>query len=318
MDNLVRLVIIVSFLILLPFRSCGEEMVKVEMISEASIGSEVIRVRDIAKITPKNEEVGDFIIAWTPSIGTQRKLSRLQVANKMKNRFSFPISLTGANYTRVTRGKAELGTITREGLRKKVVNLLLNRRPDLIGKEDGIEFFISGGGLPMGRVKDIDIRFGNVESDIISGRILFNFGEHYRRTISFRLKGRIEKEVIKTVRYIKKGEVLKKSDFYTDYVIGGLGRKSKVMDKIPDNVEARVNIREGVPISQDMFIPHYTIKIGDRFLLHSGNKRIQLEVSVEAVENGNIGDIIKVKNLSSGRVVKGLIKSEDNVCSVTE
>ena len=96
MDNLVRLVIIVSFLILLPFRSCGEEMVKVEMISEASIGSEVIRVRDIAKITPKNEEVGDFIIAWTPSIGTQRKLSRLQVANKMKNRFSFPISLTGA------------------------------------------------------------------------------------------------------------------------------------------------------------------------------------------------------------------------------
>jgi len=96
------------------------------------------------------------------------------------------------------------------------------------------------------------------------------------------------------------------------------GEYNNLMDKIPDNVEARVNIREGVPISQDMFIPHYTIKIGDRFLLHSGNKRIQLEVSVEAVENGNIGDIIKVKNLSSGRVVKGLIKSEDNVCSVTE
>ena len=57
----------------------------------------------------------------------------------------------------------------------------------------------------------------------------------------------------------------------------------------------------------------YDISNGDSILIVSNSGNASVTVAGEAQDSGNLGDLIRVKNLRSGKIVKGYIKKDKKI-----
>ena len=295
----------------------ADDTIIISLNKKAETSSDVIRLKHIATITPSCEEVENIVVSWSPGQNSERRISKLKVAQYLRNRFDFPIELKGEKYVNVKRNLDSTKVIDEENLKQLIFEQLFQKRPDLAEFEQSIDLVLGYQKLPYGNCNDIKIKLGNTNSQKISGSATIKFDKKFNKKLMFTLKGRIEKKILRAARFIKKGDRLLKEDFNEEWIEADLKKSNDSEINFDRKLEAKTNISYNTIINPKLFKHHFDIKAGKSFMLTSNSKRIHLEVPAKACENGNIGDIIKVKNTISGKIVSGIVKSEDLVCAVS-
>lgn len=76
---------------------------------------------------------------------------------------------------------------------------------------------------------------------------------------------------------------------------------------------AKIDISENDVITERMVIPDYKVKRKDYVKVIYSRNSIRIEIQGVALENGKLGDLIKVKNISSGKVLICKVIGKDTV-----
>ena len=106
----------------------------------------------------------------------------------------------------------------------------------------------------------------------------------------------LELDDIETVLVEKKHQT---SFFYTKQEL--VGRKLKT------------NLKMGQKLHPRHLFERFDINNGDVISIVSNLGNVSVTVSGEAQDSGNLGDLIKVKNLKSGKIIKGYIKKDKKI-----
>ena len=117
-------------------------------------------------------------------------------------------------------------------------------------------------------------------------------------------------------RNITKGEVIRA----TDVVITDIPASSK--RGTFTNIEAVIgrkatkNLARGATLKARHLTIDYDVSVDDEILLSSGTESFKVSTSVLALEDGQIGDMVRVQNVKSGKIFKAVITDEKKVAVI--
>ena len=126
--------------------------------------------------------------------------------------------------------------------------------------------------------------------------------ERPSRTKIIVIKKNISKGVVITAEHLEYS-----SDF-TEGLLGSFTEFEEVIGK-----KAKFSLGRGTILKARQLSIGYPVEKGKAVLLVADNKRVSISVNAVALEDGQIGDTIKVKNIASGRTLHAIIKSEKKV-----
>ncbi len=102
---------------------------------------------------------------------------------------------------------------------------------------------------------------------------------------------------------IKRGEYITKDKVILKKFLGNPRHMFLSIDEVVGS-KAKINIRENTPLKEYMIEPDYFVKRGSNVKIIYNKGIIHIELIGKALENGKKGQIINVKNLSSGKVIQ--------------
>ena len=104
---------------------------------------------------------------------------------------------------------------------------------------------------------------------------------------------------------IEKGKYIKKSDLI---FINSL-RKNVFYHKKEELIGRKLkqNLRKGQYIQPRHLFEKYFVNEGDPVVIVSKLKNMEVSTGGIAMKSGNIGDVLKVKNKRSGKIIKGIL-----------
>ncbi len=119
--------------------------------------------------------------------------------------------------------------------------------------------------------------------------------------------------VIVSKRDIPKGKILTSEDLKTAEI--EFKRRSGYITEIENAVGkvAKRDIKKGTVIKNSLLRPDYKVKKRKNVRIIYRNKNINIELMGLALEDGAVGDVIKVKNISSGKVILCKVIKENTV-----
>lgn len=121
-------------------------------------------------------------------------------------------------------------------------------------------------------------------------------------------------DVLFSTRALTRGELLTPADIET---------RRLSLDKLPigymsdssqlTNLELTRPVRTGTPLTLNAVRSREIVRQGQEVIIVAQTAGIQVRMTGEAMKNGNFGDLIPVKNLTSGRTVEATILSDSTV-----
>jgi flagella basal body P-ring formation protein FlgA len=124
------------------------------------------------------------------------------------------------------------------------------------------------------------------------------------------------KPVVVVVKNISKGEVLSANHLAYDYTTARLPGSFTEVENVIGR-KAKFNLARGAIIKIRQLEINYAVEKGKYVLLTSRNENVSVTVGAIALEEGQIGDIIKVKNERSGKLLNVVVTSEKKVSPLT-
>jgi len=120
--------------------------------------------------------------------------------------------------------------------------------------------------------------------------------------------------VVAATRYIRKGEVISDSDLVQRMMpISRLkGRYLDDMSKAA-GMAARRTIRAGQVVTADLLRPPVVMKRGQKVMILAASNSLVVKVPGEVMEDGGLGDAVKVRNIMSRRTVVARVKDSRTV-----
>ncbi len=109
--------------------------------------------------------------------------------------------------------------------------------------------------------------------------------------------------VVKAIRDIKRGEKITEEDIKTVEMFNVRDSYIRDVKQVVGKI-AKVNIKEGSILKKNQVIPDYAVKKKDKVKVIYDKGFIRVELLGVALENGEVGETIRVKNLSSGKEIK--------------
>ena len=127
------------------------------------------------------------------------------------------------------------------------------------------------------------------------------------------LEGSSKTKIIVMKKNISKGVVITAEHlaYSSDFTEGLSGSFTDFEDII--GRKAKFNLARGTILKARQLAIGYPVEKGKAVLLVADNKRVSISVNAIALEDGQIGDIIKVQNIASGRTLHAIIKGEKKV-----
>ena len=120
-------------------------------------------------------------------------------------------------------------------------------------------------------------------------------------------------KIIKLKKSLEKNDIIQLEDLETVSV------EKKYQTTFFDNKEQLVgrklkkNLKMGQILHPRHLFESFDINNGDIISIVSNLGNVSVTVSGEAQDSGNLGDLIKVKNLKSGKIIKGYIKKDKKI-----
>lgn len=112
---------------------------------------------------------------------------------------------------------------------------------------------------------------------------------------------------------VEKNDILKLDDIKTVFVekkyqASFFSNKKELVGR-----KLKTNLKMGQILHPRHLFESFDINNGDIISIVSNLGNVSVTVSGEAKDSGNLGDLIKVKNLKSGKIIKGYIKKDKKI-----
>ena len=162
--------------------------------------------------------------------------------------------------------------------------------------------------------------WSTVEVNCVSG----NWSTVFRNNQPFQIEEGFENTfdplTSKTVvvrKNITKGEVITEDHLTYSFQIsddlpGGFSTMSEIIGR-----KAKFNLARGAVIKTRQLEIVYPVEKGKAVLVVANNSRLSITVNAIALEAGQLGDMIKVKNSTSGRILNAIVTGEKKVSPLT-
>ena len=162
--------------------------------------------------------------------------------------------------------------------------------------------------------------WSTVEVNCVSG----NWSTVFRNNQPFQIEEGFENTFdplkSKTVvvrKNITKGEVITEDHLTYSFQIsddlpGGFTTMSEIIGR-----KAKFNLARGAVIKTRQLEIVYPVEKGKAVLVVANNSRLSITVNAIALEAGQLGDMIKVKNSTSGRILNAIVTGEKKVSPLT-
>ncbi|WP_243644901.1 flagellar basal body P-ring formation chaperone FlgA [Phorcysia thermohydrogeniphila] len=287
---------------------------EVVLKNDVKVSGEKVFLKDVADIRGAPAEVqllSDIFITSSPPPCRERTLSKKRVAERIvrfleENGISFKeIRVTGPSLIRMTRPCVRLD---RERVKAAVVEFFNKNYPDYV--------------VLSVSAPSVAIPYEHFEERIS----LDSLGDRYARVkYEILVKGvpirkfwipvRIDKkvEVVVAARDIPKGKVISPSDLKKEKLPSLKVRRGALTFESVIGKVAKRDIRAGEVIKGRDLEPNFVVKKGKPVKLIYESGGIHVELLAVALENGAVGDIIKVKNVSTGKVLVCKVIGENTV-----
>ncbi len=118
--------------------------------------------------------------------------------------------------------------------------------------------------------------------------------------------------VVFSKEVIKKGEIITREKIELKKYIGNPRHLITSIQSIVGS-RAKINIRKGIPIKDYMIQPNYLVNRGSSVKIIYNKGLIHIELLGRALENGLLNQIIKVKNISTGKVISCKVIGKNQV-----
>ncbi|WIW71014.1 flagellar basal body P-ring formation chaperone FlgA [Anaerosinus gibii] len=169
--------------------------------------------------------------------------------------------------------------------------------------------------LPLGDVQyKVDLPYGvrySAPTNVVVN--IYINGAFYTKSM-LRLQVTMQEPVVMATRSIAKGEMLTAGDLHLVTVDTSrlpAGYLTNTNDAV--GLVARRNINIGVPITKSLLDKEILIKRSDMINLLSKVNGVEIVVPGMAMQNGRVGDRIRVKNTLSNKIVMGRVIDEKTV-----
>ena len=118
-------------------------------------------------------------------------------------------------------------------------------------------------------------------------------------------------EIIVLNKSIEKGNYIKKSDL----TFIKSPRKNIFYNSKEELIGRKVkqNLKKGQYIQPRHLFAKYSVNEGDPVIIVSKFKNAEVSTGGIAIKSGNIGDLLEVKNIRSGKVIKGILKKNKKI-----
>lgn len=164
--------------------------------------------------------------------------------------------------------------------------------------------------LPEGKVRWETLEKGN---DRYVGHVALtvNFFVDGRQVRNVPLSGKVtvKQEVVKASRKIRPGQIISNDDVQLEHEQSSQMQRDTLTD--PEEAVGKKAVRSiqaGRPITAQMLENPPAVKKGTRVLIIAGNQMIRVSASGKAVEDGQLGEEVRVMNLSSGKEIHATVK----------
>ena len=112
---------------------------------------------------------------------------------------------------------------------------------------------------------------------------------------------------------LKKGEVIQKHDLKFDYKTNSVGNGFfESFDKLVGR-KINQNLSKGQVIKIRHLEENFMVSEGQSIIIFSDLYGVNIRMQGNALENGHFNELIKVKNISSGKIVQGRVINEKKI-----
>ena len=120
-------------------------------------------------------------------------------------------------------------------------------------------------------------------------------------------------KVVKLKKSVEKNDIIELDDLETVLVekkhqTSFFSTKQELVGR-----KLKTNLKMGQKLHPRHLFESFDINNGDVISIVSNLGNVSVTVSGEAQDSGNLGDLIKVKNLKSGKIIKGYIKKDKKI-----
>ena len=112
---------------------------------------------------------------------------------------------------------------------------------------------------------------------------------------------------------LKKGELIQVSDLKFDYRNNSVGNGYFIDKNILIGREINQNLSRGQIIKVRHLKERFTVVEGQAIIIYADLNGINVKMAGNALQNGHLNEWIKVRNISSGKVVEGKIVNEKKI-----
>ena len=127
----------------------------------------------------------------------------------------------------------------------------------------------------------------------------------------------LKSKTVVVKKNITKGEVISEDHLtysfqISDNLHGGFTSMSEIIGR-----KAKFNLARGAVIKTRQLEIVYPVEKGKAVLVVADNSRLSITVSAIALEAGQLGDMIRVKNSTSGKILNAIVTGEKKVSPLT-
>ena len=274
--------------------------VNIKLKQFSKVETQNIYLKDIAFIHTKNQDFKQFlqniVIDKSPPPQKTKLITKKQIIEKLKN---YHLDLSSIRITgNKTLVLSDFRELPLDKVKKDIASFLKKHVQNI--KIQSINITSRKLFVPSKYKTNIHIRSKTGNYIYLDYIVSFN-------QKSIKLPISVQYSTVKTVvianKYIPKGKKISQEDIK-------LIKMSNVRDEFIENIKqavgkiAKVNIKANSPIKKYYLKPDFLVKKNDKVKVIYSNKVIRVELIGQALENGEKGQIIKVKNISSGKKIK--------------
>jgi flagella basal body P-ring formation protein FlgA len=302
-------------LILLLATASIAEALEIRIRDDVTVRGETVTLQDIAAFAPQSDSRAESLarieVSASPAPGNTVNLSRNFLSYKIGPAVAAKgedISLEIPENLRIRRTANIIPADQLERIFKDHVRTHSAWDPQkIVFERVDVPESVA---LPEGRVRWEILERGN---DRYLGHValIANFFVDGRQIRNVPLSGKVtvKQEVVKASRKIRPGQFISSDDVQLAHEQSSqMQRDTLTVPEEAVGKKAVRSIQAGQPITAQMLENPPVIKKGTRVLIIAGNQMIRVSAGGKAVEDGHLGEEVRVMNLSSGKEIYATVK----------
>jgi len=255
-----------------------------------------VYIKDIAKVNAKNKQLAKYINSlYIGSFSQKGVVKKNQVLKLLKDNFLDTSQVKIHNNQTIVVVKKS--TIDDSFIKNAVSNYLKHRYPNIYIENISVKKFSTEA---VGKPKVLIKEKGKTSSYIYLTVLLPNLDKKVPVSVKYALAERVV-----VAKYpLPRGHTVKLSDVKLSKV--KLKKHRQYIENLEEVVGKKLKraVKKGQPITYEHLEKQYLVRKSSSVKVLYSKGSFKIEILGKALENGELGEVIKVRNISSGKVIQ--------------